>query len=964
MKEQIHRTQRRPLAGWGLFALVGVLLCFGALNIAIRATSHKLEDGVLWEARPEGVTAGAVAARGGAMAAGIRRGDVLVAIDGAPVETVEEVQRALDSAAASEPLSYTVLRLGEQQMLNVEVAPVPGGNPTLYVIGAAIGIFTLLIGASVRLRRPNDPATLHFFWLCLAFFGTLTFSFSRLDRLDWYFYWADVVATLLLAPLFLHFTLVFPDRPGAWVRGAGKRLFGLLYAPAGVIFAIHVVAVGRLPRTLLYSRILAVLDQIGPTYLSVFMIAGLVVLTRAMDRVRSATARRQLRWIIWGTAFGTGPFAIGYALPYALGLRVSLPMELSVVPLSLVPLAFASALIRYRLMDVEVIVKRSLVYTAVILAIFTIYATLLRLAGVVFLDAAVRHNMIIAMLATIVVVLLFSPVKSAIQNALDRAFYRDQYDYRRALVGFARDLNSDLDLDRLTERLVARIRETFVIDRMALLLVDEASGNYEVIRAEGFGDLTVSGLSRQSQIAASIADGMALSLDDPRLHGAFPAEELAFWRLRGVHYFVPCVSKGGTIAVLALGQRGQGEPLSSEDMGLLSAVGSHVATALENGRLYRQLQLKAGELQRLQEFNENIVESLDNGLVVEDLNGRVVRWNRALADTYGLSASDARGHKLEEVFDGPFVEALRAAQRDSPDGASLYRVPMAGRAGKAGERLRVNIATVPLRAPSGPLHMSTVGNIIIIEDVTERVHLEEQLQISDKMASVGLLAAGVAHEVNTPLTGISSFTQMLLSTADPDDPKTRMLEKIEQQTFRAAKIVNGLLNLSRSGGSSSEENGPVDLNAVISDVLALLEPQLMVSKVKVRRQLCPSPALVTGIEHKLQQVFLNLFLNARDAMPKGGWMSVETRLDNGHVVAEVGDTGSGIPSEHLSRIYDPFFTTKMIGKGTGLGLSITYGIVREHEGTLTCQSAVGQGTRFTVSLPVSIAAARPGAARN
>ncbi len=959
MKDHVHRTHRRPLAGWGLFALVGVLLCFGALNIAVRATSHKLEDGVLWESRPEGVTAADVAARGGAMAAGIRPGDVLVAIDGASIDTVEAVHAALERATPSESLSYSVLRLGEQRLLNVEVTTMPGGSSTLYVIGAAIGIFTLLVGASVRLRRPHDPATLHFFWLCLAFFGTLTFSFSRLDRLDWYFYWADVVATLLLAPLFLHFTLVFPDRPDAWVRRAGRQMVALLYAPAGLLFIANVIAVGRLPlNTQLYSRVLTVLDQVEPLYLSVYMIVGLVVLTRAMDRVRSATARRQLRWIVWGTAFGAGPFAIGYALPYALGLRVSLPMELSVVPLSLVPLAFASALIRSRLMDVEVIVKRSLVYTAVILAIFTIYATLLRLAGIVFLDAAERHNMIIAMLATIVVVLLFSPVKSAIQNALDRAFYRDKYDYRRALVGFARDLNSDLDLDRLGERLVARIRDTFVIDRMVLLLVDESTGDYEVIRAEGFGDLPVSGLKRHSQMAASLAGGMALSLDDPRLHGAFPQEEIGFWRLRGVHYFVPCVSKGGTIAVLALGQRGQGEPLSSEDMALLSAVGSHVATALENGRLYRQLQMKASELQRLQEFNENIVESLDSGLVVEDLNGRVIRWNRALEKIYGPLASETKGHKLDEVFDGPFVEALRAAQRESPDGAWLYRVPLSGRAAKAGERLRVNIATVPLRAPSGQFNMSTVGNIIIIEDVTERVHLEEQLQISDKMASVGLLAAGVAHEVNTPLTGISSFTQMLLTNADPDDPKTRMLEKIEQQTFRAAKIVNGLLNLSRSGNSSPDETVPVDLNAVINDVLSLLEPQLVASKVKVRRELCPSPALVAGIEHKLQQVFLNLFLNARDAMPKGGWLSVETRLNDGHIVAEVGDTGSGIPSEHLSRIYDPFFTTKLIGKGTGLGLSITYGIVREHEGTLTCQSAVGQGTRFTVSLPASVAAER------
>src|SRR5262245_4643532 len=159
MKDHVHRAQRRPLAGWGLFALVGVLLCFGALNVAVRATSHKLEDGVLWELRPEGVTATDVAARGGAMAAGIRPGDVLVAIDGAPVEKIEQVQAALQGATRSVPLSYSVLRLGEQRMLNVEVAPVPAGNVTLYVIGAAIGIFTLLVGASVRLRRPHDQAT-------------------------------------------------------------------------------------------------------------------------------------------------------------------------------------------------------------------------------------------------------------------------------------------------------------------------------------------------------------------------------------------------------------------------------------------------------------------------------------------------------------------------------------------------------------------------------------------------------------------------------------------------------------------------------------------------------------------------------------------------------------------------------------------------------------------------------------
>src|SRR5262249_52716528 len=144
------------------------------------------------------------------------------------------------------------------------------------------------------------------------------------------------------------------------------------------------------------------------------------------------------------------------------------------------------------------------------------------------------------------------------------------------------------------------------------------------------------------------------------------------------------------------------------------------------------------------------------------------------------------------------------------------------------------------------------------------------------------------------------------------------------------------------------------LNAVVTDVFSLLEHQFEVARIKVRRELSAEPLTVNGIEHQLQQVFLNLFLNARDAMPRGGWLSVTTRVDRDRVIAETADTCSGIPSDQLARIYDPFFTTKSIGRGTGLGLSITYGIVREHEGMIHCDSAVGQGTRFTLSLPLAV----------
>jgi two-component system, NtrC family, sensor kinase len=372
--------------------------------------------------------------------------------------------------------------------------------------------------------------------------------------------------------------------------------------------------------------------------------------------------------------------------------------------------------------------------------------------------------------------------------------------------------------------------------------------------------------------------------------------------------------------------------------------------------LYGQLRVKAAEVERMRQFNENVLESLDNGLVVVDAQDRVVRWNQALARLCDVPKPEAAGRTLDELFGAPLVDAVRAARREQPGGAALFRIPLSMARGIAGDRgALVNIAIVPLHGERAGAPVE--GSILVFEDVTARVRLEEQLQISDKMASIGLLAAGVAHEVNTPLTGISSYTQMLLDRADPDDPRTKLLEKIERQTFRAAKIVNGLLTLAR-GGQGANELAPVDVNGVINDVLSLLEHQLKAVNIQVRRDLAPQPPVVYGMEHKLQQVFLNLFLNARDAMPKGGWLSVTTRASGDCAVVEVGDTGVGIQAEHLSRIYDPFFTTKSLGQGTGLGLSITYGIVGEHDGAMTCESRVGEGTRFTIELPLAAPAQR------
>jgi len=934
--------------------VVAVLLCLAAANL-VRRSWTEIEDGVLWSARADGQLVALEVAQGSPGArAGLAPGDLLQLVDGQPVNQPVDVERALHGATRGEALVYTVVRPSARAAVTVTLDTIPTGNLSLYYVLAGVGIFTLLVGASVRLRRPGDQATLHFFWLSVAFFGVMAFSFSgQLDTLDWFFYWADVVALLALPPMFLHFALVFPDRPDAWAMSdTGRTLLPLSYLPALLLGAARVAVLARgADGGALASGVLSTVDRLELLILGGYLAVGLAFMVRALGRVRSVTARRQLRWITWGTLLGGMPFVLGYALPWAFGFDPLAGMEFTAILIGLVPLAFASAIVRYRLMDVEVIIKRGLVYAAAVAAIAAIYAILLQVASRLLLPSADQHNTVIAMLATLVVVLLAGPVKNAIQTALDKVYYRDRYDYRRALVGFARDLNSDLDLLRLSERLVTRVRETLLVDRIALMLAPLASGSsgdFTTIASAGFegGSVPVR-LARGADLGTRLMGRHIVAIDDPITQRRVSTEELVAWRDAGIHYFVPCVSKEGTIAVMALGRKPHLEPLSSEDMALLAAVAGQVATALENARLYRELRVKADEVERMREFSESILESLTDGLLVVDTVDRVVRWNPRLEALTGIPRADAVGRPLDQLFDAEFLAALRRARHDQPAGATLYRTPVEMGPSDARHRLLVNVATAPLRTPSG----ATAGTIVVLEDITGRVQLEEQLQISEKMASIGLLAAGVAHEVNTPLTGISSFTQMLLEQAEPDDPRTRLLEKIERQTFRAAKIVNGLLNLARP---ARVDRGPVDLHAVVSDVLSLLEHQFKTGRIQVRKEFAPRAPVVEGSEYKLQQVFLNLFLNARDAMPKGGWLTIATRASGDAAVVEVADTGSGIAPEHLSRIYDPFFTTKAIGQGTGLGLSITYGILQEHGGSIACESAVGQGTRFQVTLPLAV----------
>ncbi len=923
-------------------AAAAVLVSLAIVNIALVKTSEpELDDGVLWRLEGSNVVAVAIDPGHAGDRAGVQLRDVLLLIDGQEVRSPADVVTALHAAEGRGGLAYVVQRASAELPVTVLLTTTPGVSEGLYFSLALVGILSIVVGTSVRLRRPNDLATLHFFWLAVAFVGALAFTPSgRYDQLDYFFEWADLIARLALPPLFLHFALVFPERPHAWLRTSpGRALLPALYLPAIVLGLWRVAVVTRGLGGPGVSTDLERIELFAYAYLAVCLIGGLALMTRALTRLRSVTARRQLRWIVWGSSVGAVPFVALYVVPFIFG-HVSSYSEYTAVLLGCVPLAFASAIVRYRLMDIEVIIKKALVIAAVVLLLAAMYGGTLQLVSLI-LGGDRDRSSFWALLATLIVALVAPWLWNAIQAALDRLYYRERYDYRRALVSFARALNSDLDLGRLSSRLVERVRETLGIDRIALFLMADA-GRLAPVAADGFEGALIPAIEPESVLGQRLRVGQTVAVDDPLPARRLSGDDAAVWRDAGLFSFVPCTANDTTIAVIATGRRPDSEPLSSEDMALLGAVAAQAATALENARLYGELGRKAHEIEQLHQFSDSVVESLTDGLIVVDLDDRVLRWNRRMEQLVGLDRAAVLNRPLTMCFDRAFVDALQAARREAPVGTSLYRAPLEVGSGEHRRTLLVNTAVAPFHTDRAV----QAGWIIVLEDVTDRANLEEQLRLSEKMAAIGLLAAGVAHEVNTPLTGISSFTQMLLERSDPGDQRRPLLEKIEQQTFRAAKIVNSLLNLARPSG---KETGPVDLNLVLTDVLALLEHQFRMSQIQVRRQLT-GQVVIRGVEYKLQQVFLNLFLNARDAMPNGGWLSITTGVEGGDAIVEVADSGVGIPAEHIGRIYDPFFTTKPEGRGTGLGLSVTYGIVKEHGGTLTCDSD-RQGTRFRLVLP-------------
>jgi PAS domain S-box-containing protein len=543
------------------------------------------------------------------------------------------------------------------------------------------------------------------------------------------------------------------------------------------------------------------------------------------------------------------------------------------------------------------------------------------------------------MIAIVIAAFLFQPFREWIQARLDRFFYRDRLDYRRTLIEFGRTLTNEVRFDPMLGSVMDRISQTLLVDRLAVFMEDPLQpGQLRLARSMGVRLAEPMDLSFLEPARPEFARG-ALFFESPRAAREVTDSVRQTLEQLDLNYFIPCRIRERTVAVLGLGKTVDGDFLSSDDVELVQTIAGYVAVALDNAQLYTSLEQKALEIARLKDFSENIVESLNVGVLAVDLGGIVESWNTRMEQLFNVSRQDAVGHQLRALLPEELASEI-AARRDEEQITGIYKQ----RLHHQGKLLTLNVSITPLVSKSG----ERIGRLMLFDDVTQRERMEEQMSQTEKLTSLGLLAAGVAHEVNTPLAVISNYIQMLAKQMPEGDPRQGIIEKIVKQTFRASEIVNNLLNFSRT---SATELADIDVNRVVEETLSLVAHPLKTSQIQVVKQLGNTLPAVRGSANKLQQVFLNLFLNARDAMPSGGMLEVRTAAHNGSVEVEVVDTGAGIPREHIHRIFDPFFTTKASGRGTGLGLSVSYGIIKEHAGKIDVRSTPGKGTSFHVEFP-------------
>ena len=848
---------------------------------------------------PEGFLIVGVAPRSGAARASLTWGDSIVAIEGVPATATRDLETALYARNVSH---LTLVRDGVAR--DVLYYPPTPQIDVRYLLVAFAAMFTLVVAGIVFVGYPTPHAG-RFLALAEALFAAIVVPPLRQDDALWQLLLLlRDFGRLALPPLLVVFFATFPFRVLAnhWLM--------LAFVPSLLVAAARTFsAVGGIPPVVGDVIVPEALDAATAVlaFAGVAAAAALAVTAYVVSR-GDPTRRRQVEWVALGAAAGFAPYLLLSLIPQLAGAELEVLTWISLLPLTLVPLGVASSLLEFRLWDLEDITRQVVATGAAVLLGGVCFALL----NVAITQAGFRlgnWRNLVAVAGGVLLVALAVPARRWLLEGLERLQYRERLEARRALTTFAEEASTHRDPEELLVRLAQRLRDALAVDQV------------------------ITYLSRGDRLEPFPADPRYPALTAADVRGPFPTDAEAELRERGLWHRFPLEREGRVNGVVYCGRRNGELPLGHGERRLVAVLTAQASLALENTLLLDDLRRQVEGHRLLEGYLERVFQSSAAALLICDAHGRITRANgRAVA----LLERDAAG---------------LADQRLS----ALVELPS-----EWGDLLPQDLASVPVRFAGGSdrvglLSISALesepgrydGRVVALDDISEQLRMEQRLAQQERLAALGRLAAGLAHEVNTPVTGIASYAQLLKELTPAGDPRVPLVEKLEEQSFRVARIVSNLMELARPTGF---ERQLVDVAAVAREEAARVRPDAERAGVTLSCR-AEGAAPVNGNRVQLELVIHNLLRNALQAIPGGGGIELTVAGAGATVVVEVTDSGPGIAPELADRVFEPFVTSRQGRGGTGLGLAITRDIVQAHGGSIVVARTSPAGTTLRVELP-------------
>lgn len=673
-------------------------------------------------------------------------------------------------------------------------------------------------------------------------------------------------------------------------------------------------------------------------------VAALFVLGRR-DRARVDGSRRvELDYILFGVtaalALGT---ALGIGLTLATGSSRAVPVA-NAMSVGVLVSIIAYGIATRRIMGVAEMLRRIVAYSLLALALAVVYLAVLAGSSVLMARFAVEDHDIQHVAAAVAVAILLRPLRRRLMQLSERWMGdEDRAEVSEFIDQTVRDLLAVRTVEELMREFVGKAKASVGAERALLLL--RTDGRFaQVEPAPPASPLSLREDDPLPRMMASSPSPIPLyTLERSRptqatVDAAHRMDEIGAQMVAGI--FSPDRLEG----MLVLGRRRSGGVYSPREQDRIRHLCGQFSLSLSNARLYT-------EVQDGRRYNETLLDCLASGVVACDAQRRMTVINREACRLLGLDPAGTVGVAIEAL-----PESVALPMADALENGRTRRDFDMHVAAAGGSTLRGSSSLVTGHR-GRPL-----GALLVFNDVTALVRLEARVRRSDRLASVGTIAAGMAHEIKNPLVTLKTFVQLLPRSFDDEDFRTTFTPLVESEVNRIDQVVNQLLNFARPAAPTLE---PVHMHEVLDRTLNLVGIQYRNRGLTVNRSFEAASDVVEADKSLLEQVFVNLYFNAMDAMQPGGRLTVTTRIAESasgerdlwgvpilrlRLCVSVGDTGHGIAPEHLPHIFDPFYTTK--ADGWGLGLSIAHGIVKQHGGAMDVESESGRGTVFSVLLPL------------